>query len=69
MKKDGVRGLWNVLPKDSKAGVALQWLKSSRTGKTQVANLIKLVQGSNKDEIIQNKVRNILSYSIDNNLE
>ena len=65
-KKKGVRGLRNVLPADSKAGVALQWLKSSRTGKTQVANLIKLVQGSNKDEIIQNKVhRSITQNSLE----
>ena len=63
MKKDGVRGLWNVLPKDSKAGVALQWLKSSRTGKTQVANLIKLVQQVSKTELMQTKVRRSITQT------
>ena len=48
---------------DSKAGVALQWLRSSRTGKVQVANLIKLVQGLNKDEIIQNKVHRSITQN------
>ena len=62
-KKKGVRGLRNVLPADSKAGVALQWLRLSRTGKAQVANLIKMVQGLNKDDIMQNKVHRSITQN------
>lgn len=63
VKKDGVRGLWNILPMDSKAGIALQWLRSSKTGKVIVANLIKLVQQVSKNELLQTKVRRSITQN------
>lgn len=63
VNKDGVRGLWNILPMDSKAGIALQWLRSSKTGKVIVSNLIKLVQQVSKNELLQTKVHRSITQN------